>query len=141
MQFSTQAATILAVLCMSAPALATMVNGIPIQVPEAVGIEARDPSFWTDAPKAFADLGRGGSVGKGAGLEARDPSFISGAVKAVGKLGKLGKLAQGGNSDGNSLEDVVDAGETLLGNASPSAPSAPSAPTASTAPTDPTAPQ
>jgi hypothetical protein len=60
MQFSTQAATILAILCLSAPALATMVNGIPILVPEAVGIEARDPSFISGATEAldgFAHVG------------------------------------------------------------------------------------
>lgn len=62
MQVYTQAAAILAILCMSAPALASMVNAIPIAIPEAVGVEARDPSWLSSAADTIEDVAHAGNA-------------------------------------------------------------------------------
>ena len=61
MRFSTQASTVMAVLCLSAPALASIVNAAPI--PEPLAVEARDPSLVSTITEGVEDAKKiGGAV-------------------------------------------------------------------------------
>lgn len=51
---------------MSAPALATMVNAVPIPGPEPVGLEARNPGLGSAAMKAVDFLDKGAKVANSA---------------------------------------------------------------------------
>jgi hypothetical protein len=62
MQFSTQASTLLAVLCLSGPALASIVNAAPIPAPEPFAMEARDPSWVSAITDTVEDVKNVGSA-------------------------------------------------------------------------------
>jgi hypothetical protein len=76
MKFSTQASALFAALCLSAPALASMVNGAPIPVPEPMGLEARNPSWVSTLTDGLEDVSKVGNAVGDAG------SAVGNAVNA-----------------------------------------------------------
>jgi hypothetical protein len=64
MRFSTQISALVAALCLSAPALASIVNAAPIPAPESfrAAIEARDPSWFSSIADTFEDVSKAGNA-------------------------------------------------------------------------------